>query len=197
MLERIATTLTLTLVCAASTACGGLSDSNFTASGASAESDGYGVTGGGVRSAAGEPTVFYGTVSERGARRYTYLVIARGLDSLGEQPSRSVGGTSTATGDRLESEHVLTVDDVQLAATFSATVGDAGLVDAVTRLGGEPVESGQWLFVFDGDDPSAGFQPVEAPAPDVPHDLARLDGFTRRLVGELARGNESVRAALR
>lgn len=177
-------------------ACSRPVEAHVDTSGSSSESDGYGVTGGGYHLEPGAPATFFGTWSGPAARRYTYLVVARDLVPGDGRLEQAADGTCSADGATLASDDVLTVNGVSLRAAFRAQVGADGLEGAATTLNGEPVAQGQWLFLFDGDDPSRGLVPVGADMPALPRALAELPAFTNGYVEELARSNDAVRSFL-
>lgn len=177
-------------------AAGCSADARYSASGTSADSDGYAVTGGGYEFATDEPSYFYGTVADPSARRYTYLVITK--DLLGGElvPNQTSEGGSSSDGKTLSTDHKFTVNGFGLSAAFEATVGDTGLEGQTLTINGTAAEPGQWLFVSSAKDPNAPLVPVDAEMPELPMELEGLNDFTRDLATRLSTSNEAVKDLL-
>lgn len=194
MLDR--TILSLALLLPLTLAACGPVEARFTYSGTYSESDRYGVSGGGFHIEKGEPAFFHGTVLEKPARRYTYLVIVRDMPFPSLKIDQSMNEKSSANGEGVSYDGKLDIAGVEFEASFAATIGERGLEGAVTTLNGRTLEAGQWLFLLDAKDPDAGLVPVEAAMPEVPVDVEEVAAFTNGYVAELAETNEAVRAFL-
>ena len=180
-------------------ACAGCADFDpstwsIQSTGCAATSGRFGISGGGVDFAPGEPTLFFGTFTEDGRRAFTYVVIARNF-GLDRERSDTTGQTSSdADGATLNMHHEHVVGGRRFEVTYFARVEDDELVDVSLEFGDRVTEEGDWLFLFDGDDASKGVVPMRVDRPEAPADLAELPGFTRELVSELVRSNESIAA---
>jgi hypothetical protein len=162
----------------------------------SVEVDGTGLSAGGLRVDDASPTLFYGSVLDRGTRRYTYLVVGPPVDVASDaawsNPSRSTYGD----GALASTQSFLRRGEPVLTATYDARATDDGaVVDERRTLQGAdlPLERG-WLFLFDFEDPDSGLTPVDVAMPKVPADGADLDGFTEMFVADLVRRNADVAA---
>ena len=156
--------------------------------GASSESGGVGVTGGGFRVETDRPTLFYGTLLEGERRTFTYLVIARGMAPDDWSLEQGWEGTSTASGDELDSRHSLSVDGRRMEAWFHARVEGGRAVDRQLEVNGASPPAEQWLLLHDARRPSQGARAHEATMPELPRDLEQLapavEAFVEGLVAQ-------------
>ena len=176
--------------------CGGGAPVTASSAGASSESGGMGVTGGGYRIESGGPTLFYGTLLEQGRRTFTYLVIARAIEPDGWSLEQSWLGTSTASGDALASQHSLTVDGRELQASFRARVADGRAVERELGVNGASFPADQWLLLHDAGGPDQTPRPHAAPMPELPADLEALEPAVQAYVERLASEDPLVAAFL-
>jgi len=194
--------LALSLATASSSCSSGQVDARASTAGMSAGSDQFAISGGGFRVETGQPVLFYGSVLENHRRIYSYLVITRSVNWKASHFAQSHRGTAIHNGDQLSTDHTLYVQGTQLAASYSATIGEGRLQDRELKLGASIIPDGDWLFLHDASDPGAGFAAVEVEMPELPAELEALDGiegledFTLKYVDELIANNETVRAFL-
>ena len=191
--------LALSLTIASSSCSSGQVDARASTAGNSAGSDQFAISGGGFRVETGQPVLFYGSAVENDRRTYTYLVIARSVSWEARHFAQSHRGTAMHNGDQLSTDHTLYVQGTQLAASYTANIGEGRLQDRELKLGGSVTPDGDWLFLHDASDPGAGFAAVKVEMPDLPAELEGLDGleaFTLKYVDELIANNETVRAFL-
>jgi hypothetical protein len=165
--------------------CGGDLPMASSSTGTQSESDGVGVSGGGYLVATGRPTLLYGTLLEGDRRTFTYLVIARGMAPDDWSVEQDWQGTSTASGDELDSRHSLGVDGRRMEAWFHARVEGGRAVDRELEVCGATLPAEQWLLLYDARRPSQGIRPHEATMPDLPIALEDLEPAVEAYVEQL------------
>jgi hypothetical protein len=151
------------------------------------------LTGGGVRIVESVPTLFYGTVTTGGKRRFTYLIIGKPLIPS-ENFSRSGPGRSSVNNDRILTEHTLELDGIRCVAKFEARNNIPGKKIEDPKLTLNSKESEGWIYLFDWTDPHAGARAIEVQQPTLPMDVNDLVEFTAEFVRDLTESNEAVHA---
>lgn len=189
MNRRLLTALALAAPLALAACSGSLPPFHVTSSGACSESDGLGASGGGFHLATGEPVLFFGTVLEKETRSYTYLVVGRDVLRGDDSFQQSHNVETSADGASLESSCDYLVDGTSFEAEFTASIEKRAIVDRSLKLNGRSIPEGQWLFVYDADDPEKGLVAVEHEMPALPRDMAKIGEFTVQFAAGLALDN--------
>ncbi len=151
------------------------------------------VTGGGFRKVESVPTLFYGTATTGGKRRFTYLIIGKPLIPS-EDFSSSNTGRSSIGNDRILTEHTFELDGIRCVAKFEARNNILGKKIEDPKLTLNSKESEGWIYLFDWADPHADARAIEVQQPMLPMDVNDLVEFTAEFVRDLTESNEAVHA---